>query len=121
MLSTVINSGFREKEMIMTKLLGFAAAFIIMSSAASAQEQQVYYPPYLTPAPISQGDLAARQNYILMQQEARLQDNYSYRSPNVLYQDLIPRHPGDYRDAYDRGELPNLGGATQKPSRVHFQ
>ena len=105
----------------MTKLLGLAAALIITSSVAIAQEQQVYYPPYLTPAPITNADLAARQNYILMQQEANLQDSYSYRSPNILYQDMIPRHPGDYRDAFDRGELPNLGGSTQKPSRVHFQ
>ena len=107
--------------MTMTKLLGLAAVLIIISPAAKAQEQQVYYPPYLTPAPISQADLAARQNYLLMQQEARLQDNYSPRNENVLYQDVIPRHPGDYRDAFDRGELPNLGGSTQKPSRVHFQ
>jgi len=105
----------------MKTMLALTASLVLATSAAYAQEQQVYYPPYLTPAPITQADLAARQNYILMQQEAKLQDNYSYRSPNLLYQDVIPRHPGDYRDAYDRGELPNMGGSTQKPSRVHFQ
>lgn len=105
----------------MTKLLGLAAAFIITSSAAMAQEQQVYYPPYLTPAPITNADLMARQNYILMQQEAKLQDSHSYRNPNLVYQDVIPRHPGDYRDAFDRGELPNMGGTTKKQDRIHFQ
>lgn len=105
----------------MTKLLAAVAAFIISASAAYAQEQQVYYPPYITPAPITQADLIARQNYILMQQEAKLQDSHSYRNPNLVYQDVVPRHPGDYRDAYDRGELPNLGGSTQKPGRIHFQ
>ena len=56
-----------------------------------------------------------------IKKEAKLQDSYAPRDTGILYQDAIPRHPGDYRDAYDRGLMPNLGGTSQKPSRVHFQ
>jgi hypothetical protein len=106
----------------MSKVFVLTALVLLGSiSVAHSQEQQVYYPPYLAPSAITQQDLVARQNYILMQQNARLQDSHAYRSPGVLYQDLIPRHPGDYRDAYDRGEMPNMGGHSRKPTRVQFQ
>ncbi len=95
----------------MKKFLMVIAGVTSLSAAASAQEQQVYYPPYITNSGLTQQDLVNRQNYIIAQEQARLQNNYHIvRDPYASFQPgRIPDHPGDYRDAFDRGELPNLG------------
>lgn len=101
----------------MKKILALSLVLVAIAPAAKAQEQQVYYPPYITRNAITQEDLIARQNYILLQQQARMTGTYIPRDPNATYRDKIPYHPGDYRDAYDRGELPRMGGTSQKTGR----
>jgi hypothetical protein len=101
----------------MTRFMAVSILLVTLSSAAIAQEQQVYYPPYLAQSGLTQQDLINRQNYIIMQEQARLQGNYIERDPTVTYQDRLGQHPGDYRDAYDRGELPRLGGYSHKTGK----
>ncbi len=97
----------------MKRLMMTCAGVLALSGAAQAEnnEQQVYYPPYITNSGLTQQDLVNRQNYIIAQQQARLQGQYHVvRDPTASYQPgKIPDHPGDYRDAFDRGLLPNLG------------
>lgn len=103
----------------MKKFLMVFVSLILVSGAAQAQshEQQVYYPPYVINSGLTNQDLVNRQNYIIAQQQARLQNSYHVeRDPYASYQPgRIPDHPGDYRDAFDRGELPNLG-TSYKPN-----
>ena len=97
----------------MERYLTIFVSVVALSGAAQAQsrEQQVYYPPYITNSGLTQQDLVNRQNYIIAQQQARLQEHHHIvRNPYASYQPgKIPDHPGDYRDAFDRGQLPNLG------------
>lgn len=95
----------------MKKFLAISGLVMMMATSAMAQskEQQVYYPPYITNSAVTQQDLVARQNYIIAQEQARLQGNYIARDPQAAYRGRIPQHPGDYRDALDRGELPKVG------------
>jgi hypothetical protein len=89
------------------------AVLMIVGAAANAQsrEQQVYYPPYITNSGLTQQDLVNRQNYIIAQEQARLEADYHVeRNPySGMTPGRIPQHPGDYRDALDRGELPSVG------------
>lgn len=92
----------------------------VLAGTAMAQEQreqQVFYPPYLANSGLTQQDLVNRQNYIIAQEQARLEGRYNIvRDPYASFQPgRIPMHPGDYRDAFDRGELPNLGN-SRKPN-----
>jgi len=97
----------------MTRFLALSTALTVLASPVMAQshEQQVYYPPYMAPTAITQQDLVNRQNYIIAQEQARLENDGPYieRDPTASYRGRIPMHPGDYRDALDRGELPNIG------------
>lgn len=99
----------------MRLFIAVIAALIAASGAANAQsrEQQVYYPPYITNSGLTQQDLVNRQNYIIAQQQANLEQNYHVeRNPySGTTPGRIPQHPGDYRDALDRGELPNVGAS----------
>ena len=97
----------------MRLFIAIFAAVMTVSGAAMAQshEQQVYYPPYITNSGLTQQDLVNRQNYIIAQQQMQLQNNYHVeRNPySGMTPGRIPQHPGDYRDALDRGELPGVG------------
>lgn len=102
----------------MKKLLITVMAVAGLSAPAMAQdyEQQVYYPPYLANSGLTQQDLVNRQNYIIARNQARLEGRYNVsRDPYATQTPgRIPQHPGDYRDAFDRGELPNLGSSQKQ-------
>lgn len=101
----------------MKKILTVLGVLTVMPFAAMAEEQQVYYPSYIARTDLTQQDLINRQNYILLQKQAQLGGTYIERDPTVTYRDRLGQHPGDYRDAYDRGELPSLGGYSHKTGK----
>lgn len=103
----------------MKKILWMTVLAMTLSTAAMADEQQVYSPyPQPTFGNDSQGASAgqsaggqssAPQNqYMVYPGREQYGDRYGY----------IPRHPGDYRDAVDRGQWEGGGGA-QMPRRSH--
>lgn len=102
----------------MKKLFVLILAVSGFTAPAMAQnnEQQVYYPPYVATSGLTQQDLINRENYIIARNQARLEGRYNVeRDPYAtLTPGRIPQHPGDYRDAFDRGELPNLGNSQKQ-------
>lgn len=97
--------------MTVTALAGFATPV-----AAQNYEQQVYYPPYIANSGLTHQDLVNRENYIIARNQARLENRYYVeRNPYATQTPgRIPQHPGDYRDAFDRGELPNVGQSQKQ-------
>lgn len=92
----------------MKKWMALAAfALILAPVAAQAQERQVYphYPaPALVEPSYGTGEVQqAPQNYRTYPGRENYNDRFGY----------IPRHPGDYRDAVDRGSWRGGGGARQ--------
>ena len=95
----------------MTRILLFLTALTITAGTAHAQqrEQQVFS-PYPQPSIVySQEPVAAgrapspsQNRYMVYPGRENYGDRYGY----------IPRHPGDYRDAVDRGQWEGGGGAS---------
>jgi len=100
----------------MKKLIVMIVALIAVSGAARA-EQQVYSP---YPQPSFANDPDMQQTYSNMQQQyARTPNTYMVypgREQYGQHYGAIPRHPGDYRDAVDRGSW--SGGGM--PARRSF-
>lgn len=86
------------------------AVLILIPLTARAQEQQVYYPQqdfypdagYAQVSPQAGGYRAAPNNY-------RVYPGREYYGENF---GPIPRHPGDYRDALDRGSFSGRRGGN---------
>ncbi len=98
--------------MVLRSTLVFAAAFIaILPFSAQAQERQTYN-PYAAPS----GAYGASPNGYQTQSQGMGQ--YRVYPGRETYGDnfgYIPRHPGDYRDAVDRGQWE--GGGAYRPAR----
>ncbi len=97
----------------MKKIALIAAALVAVSTAeafAQSQEQQVYS-IYSTSRPnFQQQEVQQMQNY---QETNRMGSRRIYPGREAYGRDFGPltRHPGDYRDAVDRGQWP-AGGSV---------
>lgn len=95
----------------MKKCMALAGFMLLLApAAADAQERQVYYPaPALVEPGYGTGEVQQTpQAYRVYPGRENYNDNYGY----------LPRHPGDYRDAVDRGAWTGGGGA-QQPRRSY--
>lgn len=93
------------------KFVLMTTAVLTVSTAAFAQsrEQQVYN-PYGAPQPVfSEGTVQTMDGY---QQSQQVGTRRIYPGREAYGRDFGPltRHPGDYRDAVDRGQWPAGGG-----------
>ncbi len=87
----------------MKKLIAITVVLSGLSGAAMAQEQQVYNPYTMPPAMI---DPAAGQIQEQVYEEQQVGTRRVYPGREIYGRDFgpMPRHPGDYRDAVDRGQ-----------------
>lgn len=103
----------------MKNILMMMVLTLTLSTSAMAEEQQVYS-PYSQPT--FQGDAqGATTAQNMNTQSSQAGNQYMVYPGREQYGDrygYIPRHPGDYRDAVDRGQWQGGGGA-QMPKRVH--
>lgn len=92
----------------MTKLIT-TMAFIMTFAAPALAESQIYYPNNLTNYP---GDAVPAQ-VSAQSQEEQIPNTYRVYPGREQYGDAygyLPHHPGDYRDAVDRGQWEGGGG-----------
>ncbi len=84
------------------------------SSRAQTADQQVYYNPYYAyqTYQAEQRRSTARERRQIQQQVRQMYGQPMSRSPYTNYTGL-PNHPGDFRDAIDRGQYP--GGSSVAP------
>lgn len=92
----------------MKKLAAMIFAMLAMTGAAHA-EQQIYN-PYRTPNLVDPAVQEVREEQADIQQIGTLRV-YPGREAYGRHFGPIPRHPGDYRDAVDRGAW--VSGKTQ--------
>ncbi len=102
---------YGKKGLSMRFIVLVSALVVSALNAAQAQqsEQQVFY-PYAQPAYLSEAPQTAAQQqaptnpnrYMVYPGREQYGQDYGY----------IPRHPGDYRDAVDRGQWEGGGGAS---------
>lgn len=94
----------------MKKIILMTTAAMAVSTAAFAQsrEQQVYV-PYGTPQPVFSEQTV--QTMDAQQQSQQMGARRVYPGREAYGRDFGPltRHPGDYRDAVDRGQWPAGG------------
>lgn len=93
----------------MKKILIMTGVLLAVSLPAAAQEQQVY-----SPYPQANFSNDGGYNSYGQQQAAQNPNQYMVYPGREQYGErygYMPRHPGDYRDAVDRGSWTGGGGA----------
>lgn len=105
-----------------TALLTIAVLFTAVPAFAQEREQQVYY-PYKQAAEIGVYEARIENQQAQMSFERSLQRQgtgriYPGRERYGTQYGPIPRHPGDYKDAVDRGSWSGGGGGGQPGTRA---
>ncbi len=98
----------------MNKYLAAALAILIACPAA-AQAQEYYYPQQNFSPDGNVAQVAPQAGYVQPAETYGAPNNYRIYPGREYYGESfgpIPRHPGDYRDALDRGGWSGRGGNT---------